>query len=352
MNQWLKRLREQGIRRALFNLIEANDMTIDPGSYLYQTIMTAAQNGVICDDYAKLLFLDAACSAWVAKGLVPLDDLLILCSAAATFKESSSKVAEVVAGGLLAEVFPDLEQIPEQRKSKTPDLRLGPAHFAEVYCPQESETETNKHAEWLKKAVGPISLFVSYPVTSSAPKMLQFSSNTVIDRAVSGKRDKNQFSQGNENILWLDFLQGFSVRSSDTKPYATVHKGENTYVQSFGIWHSLYGREGCSFAAERTDLRFLDTGQLYKQRRIGLFRERPEASAAVLLVADGILLFENPWASMPLSEATRQSLKRLLWFKPDMSYLAVPGVALADRIAGILAEIEWLYSAFYLHKQG
>lgn len=346
MNQWLERLRKLGISRALFDFIEAHDLTIEPGSYLYQAINTAAENSVICDDYAKLLLLDAACPAWFAKGIAPLDDLRILCSVSAPLKTSSSKVAEVVAGGLLAQVFPNLEQIPEQKKSKTPDLRLGPAHFAEVYCPQESETETKKHAAWLKKAVGPINLFVSYPVTSSAPKMLQFSSNTVIDRAVSGKRDKNQFSHGNENILWLDFLQGFGVRSSDTKPYTTVHKGENTYVESFGIWHSLYGREGCSFAAERTDLRYLDAGQLYKQRREGLFRERPEASAAVLLVADGILLFENPWASTPLSEETRQRLTRLLWFKPDMSYLAVPGVALTERISGILAEIEWLYSAF------
>lgn len=82
------------------------------------------------------------------------------------------------------------------------------------------------------------------PSPALHPKMLQFSSNTVIDRAVSGKCDRNQFSQGNENILWLDFLQGFGVRSSDTKPYATVHKGENTYVESFCIWHSLYGQGG------------------------------------------------------------------------------------------------------------
>jgi hypothetical protein len=252
---------------------------------------------------------------------------------------------------LLAQVFPDWEQVPEQKKNKTPDLRLGPAQFAEVYCPQKSETETKKHAEWLRNAVGPINLFISYPVTSSASKMLQFSSNTVIDRAVSGKRDKKQFSLGNENILWLDFLQGFGVRSGDTKPYATVHKGDNTYIESFGIWHSLYGRIGCSFAAERTDLRYVDADQLYTQRREGLFRERSEVSAAILLVADGVLLFENPWASTPLSEATLRSLKRLLWFKPDMSYLAVPGVDLAERITGILAEIEWVYSTLNFDEQ-
>ncbi|MFA0919847.1 hypothetical protein ALP73_00499 [Pseudomonas coronafaciens pv. garcae] len=351
MNHYLNTLRDRGINRALFSLIETHDLTVDPGSYLYQAVLMAAQNGVASDDHAKLIFLDAACLTWIAKGLVPLDSLRTICSVASTFQKSSSEVAEVIAGGLLAQVFPDLEKNAEQKKNKTPDFRLGPAHFAEVYCPQESLAETEKYAKWLKKAVGPISLFVSYPVTSSAPKMVQFSSNSVIDRAVSGKREKNQFSQGNENILWLDFLQGFRVSSSDTKPYATVHKGENTYIESFGIWHSLYGRVGCSFAVERTDLRYPSTGQIYKQRREGLFRERPEASAAVLLVADGILLFENPWASMPLSEATRRSLTQLLWFKPDMSYLSLPSAALPGRIAGLLAEIEWLYSAFYLHDQ-
>ncbi|MFY1663743.1 hypothetical protein [Pseudomonas sp. Pseu.R1] len=188
-------------------------------------------------------------------------------------------------------------------------------------------------------------------VTGSSPLALQYTTNVVIDHAVSGKRDKNQFEAGRENILWLDLLHGFGVKSQDTKPFASILKGENTYVGSFGIWHSFYGNRGCSLATERTDLRYLEQCTVYKQQREGLLRERPEASAAMLLVSDGVLLFENPRASTQLSEQIRQDLKRILRFRPDLSYLAISGEDLRVRIDGVLAEIEWLLTGTPGHEQ-
>lgn len=344
MIEWLRTLRCLGINRALFKVIENLGVTVEPGSLLFPILNTAAQNGVPCAEYSKLLMLDVACAEWVRRELPPNLDLQMLCTPGVAPATASAKLAEVIAGGLLGAVFPAMERIPERKKAKTPDLRLGESIFAEVYCPQESATETAKHSEWLKQNVGPIKLFISYPVTGSYPLALKYSSNVTIDRAVSGKRDKKQFEAGNENLLWLDLLNGFGVSSRDTKPYTSVHKGESTFVGSFGIWHSLYGQQGSSFVYERTDLRYFEQCNIYKQQREGLFRSRPEVSGALILVEDGIVLFENPWASTPLSETARKNLKRLTRFKPDMSWFVTPGYHLEDRVNAVLAEIDWLYS--------
>jgi hypothetical protein len=344
MTEWLNTLRYLGINRALFKLIENPSVTVEPGSFLFPILNTAAQNGVPSVEYSKLLMLDVACAEWVRRGLPPNLDLQILCRPGVAPDTASAKLSEVIAGGLLGAVFPAMERIPERRKAKTPDFRLGESIFAEVYCPQESATEANKHSEWLKQNIGPIKLFISYPVTGSSPLALKYTSNVVIDRAVSGKRDKNQFEEGNENLLWLDLLNGFGVNSRDTKPYTSVHKGESTFVGSFGIWHSFYGQQGSAFVYERTDLRYLEQRNIYRQRREGLFRFRPEVSGALIVVEDGIILFENPWASTPLSETARKSLKRLTRFKPDKSWFVTPGYHLQDRVDAVLAEIDWLYA--------
>jgi len=344
MNEWLETLRSLGINRALFQLIKVHGITIEPGSFLFPIVNTAAQNRIPSAAYSKLLMLDAACAEWVNRDLPPNLDLQMLCTPGVEPVKASSKLAEVIAGGLLGTVFPAMERIPEKKKATTPDFRLGESIFAEVYCPQESTTETDKHSEWLRQSVGPIKLFVSYPITGSSPLKLQYSSNVTVNRAVNGKRNSKQFVAENENLLWLDLLNGFGISSQDTKPYTSVHKGENTYVGSFGIWHSLYGQQGSSFVSERTDLRYFEPLNVYKQQREGLFRERPEVSGALILVTDGILVFENPWASTPLSEPSRQRLKRLMRFKPDMSWLATPEHRLEDRVDGILAEMDWLYA--------
>lgn len=342
--EWSRTLRCLGINHALFNVIEKLGITVEPGSLLFPILNTAAQNGVHSAEYSKLLMLDVAYAEWVRRELPPNPDLKMLCTSGVALDTASAKLAEIIAGGLLGAIFPTMERIPEKKKTKTPDFRLGENIFAEVYCPQESATETAKHSEWLKQNVGPIKLFISYPVTGSSPLALKHSSNVVIDRAVSGKRDKNQFKAGSENLLWLDLLNGFGVNSRDTKPYTSVHKGECTFVGSFGIWHSLYGQQGSSFVYERTDLRYFEQRNIYKQQREGLFRFRPEVSGALILVEDGIVLFENPWASTPLSETARKNLKRLMRFKPDMSWFITPGHHLKDRVDAVLAEIDWLYA--------
>ncbi|HHW2632447.1 TPA: hypothetical protein ACUUA8_006288, partial [Pseudomonas aeruginosa] len=71
MTEWLNTLRYLGINRALFKLIENPSVTVEPGSFLFPILNTAAQNGVPSVEYSKLLMLDVACAEWVRRGLPP-----------------------------------------------------------------------------------------------------------------------------------------------------------------------------------------------------------------------------------------------------------------------------------------
>lgn len=53
-------------------------------------------------------------------------------------------VSEIVAAGLLSEIFLDLEHIKEKRNVKTPDFKIEDKIFVEVYCPQKSQPELEK----------------------------------------------------------------------------------------------------------------------------------------------------------------------------------------------------------------
>jgi hypothetical protein len=344
LSAWIHTLRGLGVNRSLFDLIAQHEIPIDAESELCSIVVTAAQNGITSAAFMKLMMLDAACALWVKRGVPPLSELQLLCVGGVARDKLFGKIAEVIAGGILGDIFPRMSRIPERADIKTPDYVLEDDVFCEVYCPQESSTETDKYANWLRDTVGPVKIFKSRPTTGSSPLALLYPTNVIIDRAIGGKRDKNQFTEGAQNLLWIDLLHGFEISSRDTMPYSSISKGENTYVGSFGLWHSLYGDSGCSFVAERTDLRYFRRSSIYKQQRRGLFRERTALSAALLLLADGIVLFENPWASTPLSQATKQSLKRLVRFAPEMSFLRTAGHSLEARVSATLAEIEWLYS--------
>lgn len=334
MDDWSERLRGIGIRRALLSLLDDLE-AIDPDSLLFSVVKEAVQNGAISAACFKLMMLDLACEELVRRGS-PKEEVQ------KALNSGSAKLAEVIAGGILGAVFPEIERIPEKRKAKTPDFRLGDNVFVEVYCPQQSTGEDEKYSAWLRRDDGPVKTFLGRPITGSTANALRYPSNVVIDRAVNGKREKNQFELGSENLLWVDFLNGFGISSQDTRPYISVHVGENTFVGSFGVWHSMYGKRGSLLLSERTDLRFLREQNFYEQRQEGYFRLRPEVSGALMLVSDGIVLFENPWAHTPLSTLSKQRLKRLVRFKPDMSWLAVPEHNLEDRVNSALGEIVWL----------
>ncbi|MEZ4287702.1 MAG: hypothetical protein R3A47_06065 [Polyangiales bacterium] len=93
-----------------------------------------------------------------------------------------------------------------------------------------------------------------------------------------------------------------------------------------GVWHGFYGREGAVLFPERTALEFGAPIHSYRQQKSGWFRENLHVAAALVSLRNGVVLFENPWASHPLSRTQRADLLRLSELRHEFSWFG-PSVA-------------------------
>ena len=337
-------LKQRGISNALFNLV--SDKKLSCENYFGHLISVASQNSVNCTSFSKLLSLDvaiknlltsASCSTWMNAEFSKLSDEKEI--------KVKSVMAELTAAGVLCDVFPRIQPIPVRNSVKTSDFLIEENIYVEVYCPQESQPERTKLDEKLDKQVDMVQIAISHPITGSNELALRFSANKTIDRVLNAKRSNNQTKEGAENILWIDLLNGFEVSCLKTLPYESINKGDNTFVGSFGIWHAFYGKKDESiFSPDRTSLKFLAVKtDFYNQKEDGLFRARKTLSAAILLASDGIVLFENPWANIPLSIKTKRNIARVFRFRPEYSYFGVNNKLEDFEIEKILLKIEWIY---------
>lgn len=344
MDRQISILKQSGISNALFNLVSIKAISCE--SYFGNLINVASQNSTHCTSFSKLLFLDVAiknllssdnCSAWMNDQFSKLSDKEEI--------EVKSVMAELTAAGILCEVFPIIQPVPVKKNEKTPDFLIEENIYVEVYCPQESQPERIKVDETLDKQLGMIRMATSHPITGSNRQALIYSANKTIDRVLNAKRAKDQTKEGAVNILWIDLLNGFEVSCLKTLPYESANKGDNTFVGSFGIWHAFYGKKDESiFAPDRTSLKFLEgRTDFYTQVEDGLFRNRKSLSAAILLVSDGIVLFENPWSNMPISIKTKRNITRGFRFRPEYSYFGVDNKLDDVEIEKILSKIKWIY---------
>jgi hypothetical protein len=71
----------------------------------------------------------------------------------------------------------------------------------------------------------------------------------------------------------------------------------------------------------------------------------PRASAALLSVLDGVLLFENPWAAVLLDAATRSSLLMLTEIRPEFSWFDPEPDDLNARVEAERRRISWIVAA-------
>lgn len=340
-----------GISPKLFSLISDESIVIHPNSYLGAKILGTSQNGVGKSDYSQLQALGAAINdsllskhrAWVIAQLREM---------AREIKNNSDQIsvisrnaAELIASGLLAEVFDDLKPLVECKKTKTPDLLIGLNKYVEIYCPQCSQPDKEKVESELKKQCGMVRMVFSYPVTGSDGKALIYPANKTIDRVLNHKWKNDQTKPDAVNILWLDLINGLEFSSAQVAPYQSLNHAEQTYIFSTGIWHAFYGEKSKSrFVSDRFVLKFgASHSKFYYQTRDGIFRSRNSLSAALLLTRDGIILFENPWASNPLDENTRKSIASIYKFRPDYSYFSGGKPLDANDIDGVLSQIEWLF---------
>jgi len=350
MQEKINDLIHRGIDPGLFSLISSESIEIHRSSYLGTRIHTASQNDLRSSSYAQLRALSVAVNdsilskhrSWVIEQV---------CGICREIKNSQDEIsvisknaAELIASGLLAEVFDNIEPLAEAKKKKTPDLSIGLNRYVEIYCPQDSQPEKEKVKTTLDKQSGMVRIAISHPVTGSDGKALIYPANKTIDKVLNHKWQNDQTVEGAENILWLDLMNGFEVSSLKVAPYESLNHAGHTYFSSFGIWHSFYGKKDkCTFSPDRFVLKYGDgSSRFYSQHKDGIFRSRASLSAALVLTTDGVVLLENPWASNPVHENTKQSIRKIYQFRPEYSYFGCGKSIHEHEIDGVLSKIEWL----------
>lgn len=242
-------------------------------------------------------------------------------------------------------------------KASGADFEVGDMRF-EVYCPQQHRAEREVvEAELAPNEEDPrpcVKMTVSHPHIGSGRVVaddgsvvkdperspLKFPANKLIDRVLNSKRKAHQFSEGSTTLLWLDLKHGMQMSIADCTPVRSLLAKGTCFLGTHGVWHAFYGDEGCPLLAKRSVLEFGGAIQTYKQRRQGWFRETESAAGAVLSTADGVLLFENPWAAVPLDAAQRAQVMRLSELRPEGCWLRLG--ALGSRVEQMLSAIAYL----------
>ncbi|QUX97457.1 hypothetical protein C0J08_19545 [Marinomonas sp. CT5] len=337
----------------LDTFLNENHISILADSYLGHMMSENNGKGVLADNYSNLLNISVAAETLINRGKhIPwlknnLEELSRLPYLKNTIHLNSKVAAEVIAGGLLSEVFNELEPLPEAKKSKTPDFKLFNSGYAEVYCPQTSEQNITAVREQQESQKGrDVVIAFSRPLTGQTQGAKSYPANKIIDRIINHKRENDQSKPESTNLLWLDLTHGFNVGCDDTQPLKTILHAGTAYTGNFGIWHAFYGKLNVStFSPERTILKYSDFNSgFYKQQKEGLFRLRSQLHGAILLTKDGIIFFENPWTSTPLEESIKKKISQLHRFRANFSWFQHGSQQLChSTIDNELAKINWLY---------
>jgi len=213
------------------------------------------------------------------------------------------------------------------KNGTTPDFCVDNDLYIEVYCPDNSDDHKDAVSDLKRQLESskPVSIGIAItrPVTGHSCSAKIFSTNKTIARLISAKRKNDQTRVGKPNILWLNLTNKLNLSVQATLPVCSVSKDHENNVGSFGVWHSFYGeRSHSAFAYEGHSLRFHDNSKPYKQHtNNGLFRDRPNLSAALIQCMDGIVVYQNPWATMPLLKHQLANLFKVNKFKPEYSWI-------------------------------
>lgn len=254
-------------------------------------------------------------------------------------------------------------------KEPTPDFRVEEL-YVEVYCPQEHTHEREVIARVLSKgieeATGPVKVAVaiSRPLTGSgrrvdkqgevrrdsSSKALKYPVNKTIDRVLDGKRNSRQFLEGRKCLIWLDAKHGLQLGANGCIPLSSETAVDPSIIGMVGVWHAFYGKVGEPLFVERTTLEYPVPLRTYPQQRDGFFRSRSEVSAAIISVFGGVLLFENPWAQIPLDDDDTNRLLGLAEVRPELSFWNHGPGRLEAQINAQLDRIRWLVDSS--HRRG
>jgi hypothetical protein len=262
--------------------------------------------------------------------------------------QAQGALAELEAFGTLLEVFPNCIPVPRERRSQTPDFTVPGCFNAEVSCPRESRQNREAVQEELDSQQGMVRAAVSHPITGSGGEALRYPANKIVDRLLNAKRKSKQARSGEVNLLVLDVRHEWALSAHDLAPFRTVYSKEMLWVGTFGAWHTFYGAADGrrTMLGDRVAVEFLSLGGRYEQKLNGFFREQSRWSAALMLVSDGTVLLENPWAERPVDDAVLRELLRTHRCRLDYCWHRGGGTVadLASAVERELRKLEWLFS--------
>ena len=136
----------------------------------------------------------------------------------------------------------------------------------------------------------------------------------LISRICAVKAEEKQLPSGRPSLVWIDF-QGFgiwpeSLRLDQAGPLISGRDG----LVSGAFWYAFYGWKGAPIFEEDFPLheRIVPMGHDGRFRLDG--KKKSKLSGAVLVIHEGLILFENPWGYHSLPERARRHCERLPWF--------------------------------------
>lgn len=162
-----------------------------------------------------------------------------------------------------------------------------------------------------------------------------------ISRICAVKGKETQFAENKPSILWIDFCDlgpwpGI-LTAKDTAPVISGHGGTFT---SGPFWYAFYGWKGAPVFEEHGQYMPAITPMAHYGRFHPDTQKKSRYSAAVICLEEATILYENPVAYQPLSNAVRIALTRLPWF--DVSHSIANwksgNVQLSTQLAGSLIE--------------
>jgi hypothetical protein len=247
-------------------------------------------------------------------------------------EEASAALAELRTYGALLEAGFEVAPIPVKDDS-TPDFEVNADDgrvIVEVFAKHQDESETRLwrdiQAEKTPPGVerrsakvkgGEINTTLSEHHPGGAPDAKKPNDSTqanVISRICAAKGKERQVPPDRPSLLWID-LRSFggwpeALRLEHCAPLISGHHG----LTSGALWYAFYGWKGASIFEEDFPLheRVVPMGHDGRFRLQG--EKKSKLSGAILVLSEGLVLFENPWADHPLPDRARRLIERLPWF--------------------------------------
>ncbi|MFX4226476.1 MAG: hypothetical protein ACFHHU_00875 [Porticoccaceae bacterium] len=143
----------------------------------------------------------------------------------------------------------------------------------------------------------------------------------VISRVCRAKQNEAQIPEDKPSILWIDFgnfgLWPQAVTPDQSCPLISGRDG----ITSGALWYAFFGWKGAPIFEPEFDFHEKVFSMGHDGRFMFKGKQKSKLSGVVFGLNEASVLFENPWANVPISEQTRRYFERLPWFDLDRSVM-------------------------------